>query len=204
MKNSFLLFFLFVSHCLLAQETSALVAYKKGVPTIDKKGVVTMPGGKNLKIDGFLDKKAQIFFFVRHAEKDTSRAAGSDPDLTPVGRGRAQALVRVFNQVKLNAVYSTAKKRTRYTAEGLAFARKRKVAFYDAQKQEAFLKELTANPQGQRYMVVGHSNTLLQMVRILKGENMVGSEDIPETDYSRIYIVTVKKGTPTQVLLVNY
>src|SRR5690349_10813501 len=55
---------------------------------------------------------------VRHAEKGT----GSDPDLTPEGRKRAQALVEAARRRGVAAVYHTQYKRSLQTAEPTAAA----------------------------------------------------------------------------------
>ena len=61
---------------------------------------------------------ARQIYLVRHAEK----AAGDDPDLTVVGRARADILANELKQAGLTAIYSTDTRRTRQTALPIAKA----------------------------------------------------------------------------------
>ena len=91
-----------------------VVPYTKPCPKISSDGKITMPDGQTLTIENFSDTEGGVFFIVRHAEKDT--AGGSNADLNPIGRGRAEALRKILKKVKINGVYSTDK--TAYTAHG--------------------------------------------------------------------------------------
>ncbi|MEX0602325.1 MAG: histidine phosphatase family protein, partial [Bacteroidota bacterium] len=63
---------------------------------------------------------ATTVILVRHAEKDT---VGSDPPLSPGGRGRALALQRVLENISIDVVFATSYRRTQETAQVVASAR---------------------------------------------------------------------------------
>src|SRR5690242_8447292 len=60
---------------------------------------------------------------VRHAEKNTDPAV-KDPELTPAGTARAQALAQMLMKSGVTAIYTTPYARTRSTAAPLATALK--------------------------------------------------------------------------------
>jgi 2,3-bisphosphoglycerate-dependent phosphoglycerate mutase len=161
---------------------------------MSKKGKI----GK-VQIEGFNDPNTTIFIIVRHAEKDTS--GGSDADLNTIGRGRAQALARIFAKIKLNGVFSTDRPRTRNTATPIAADKKLTLELYDAKKQKELLEKLAVQG-GKHFFIVGHSNTVPQIVNILTRTDE--EKDILDTDYSCLYIVSVKKIGDAKVQLIKF
>jgi 2,3-bisphosphoglycerate-dependent phosphoglycerate mutase len=201
-KLIFLLTLLFTVSILKAQKTEGtdFTPYQGTLPAIDNDGTVKTTDGRTFKIEGFKDTGTTIFFLVRHAEKDTM--AGVDADLIGTGRGRAEALVKIFKKVKISGVYSTSTPRTRHTAEPLAKFKRRPVDIYDVKKQEELVKKLVARGGGRRYFIVGHSNTIPQLaLQILRGDKT--AESMPDSDYTRLYIVSVKKGK-AKVEMINF
>jgi 2,3-bisphosphoglycerate-dependent phosphoglycerate mutase len=169
------------------------IPYKTNIK-ISKKGTI----GK-VKIDGFNDPNTTIFFIVRHAEKDTT--GGSNADLNAIGRGRAQAEVKIFEKVKLDSVFSTDRPRTRNTAAPIAASKKLTVQLYDAKNQKELLEQLAVQ-KGKRFFIVGHSNTVPQIVNILRGSDE--EKEFSESDYSRLYIVSVKKIGDAKMQLIRF
>ncbi len=178
-----------------------IIPYKKAIPTISAKGIFTMPNSQEkMTIEGFNDKDVTVFFIVRHAEKDT--AGGTNADLNAVGRGRANALVHIFKKVHIHKVYSTDKPRTKNTAKPLAAFKRRPVEIYDAHKQKELLESLTKIEKGKKIFMVGHSNTVPQLVNILRGADV--EKDIADSDYSTMYIVSVKQIGETKVQVIQF
>jgi 2,3-bisphosphoglycerate-dependent phosphoglycerate mutase len=173
--------------------SQSVIPYKTNVK-ISKKGTI----GK-LKIEGFNDPNTTIFFIVRHAEKDTT--GGSNADLNAIGRGRAQAEVNMFKKVKIDGVFSTDRPRTRNTAAPIAANKKCTVEIYDAKKQRELLEKLAVQG-GKHFFIVGHSNTVPQIVNILRGSDE--EKEFSESDYSRLYIVSVKKTGDTKMQLIKF
>ncbi len=198
MKNALNLILILLPFCVKAQE---LIPYKKAMPIVTKDGYVMLPSGKDkIKIDGYLDKNTTIFFMVRHAEKDT--AGGSNADLNPVGRGRANALVKMFKRTQIHKVYSTDVPRTKSTAKPLAKFKKRRIELYNAKKQAEFAVSVMESCKGQKIFVVGHSNSVPYLVNILRGVDE--EKDLPDNEYSKMYIVSVKKIGDAKVQVINF
>jgi 2,3-bisphosphoglycerate-dependent phosphoglycerate mutase len=197
MRNKLLFFFLLSS---LLSYSQATIAYKNVLPKIKANGIITMPDKSKVKIDNFNDKETTIFFIVRHAEKDTT--GGSNADLNPVGRGRSKALVKMLKKIQLEKVLSTDKPRTRNTAKPVAEAKNRPVEIYDPKKHKEVLEKLISENKGKKVLMVGHSNTVPQIVNLLRGGNE--EKEFSELDYSRLYIVSIKKMGEGQVQLIRF
>ena len=125
-------------------------------------------------------------YLVRHAEK----AAGPDPSLTIVGRARAEILTQELAGAGLTEIWSTDTKRTRETAKPTSDATRLPIRIYDPARQKAFAAQLKATPG--TILVVGHSNTVPQLVELLGGK--AGAPIDEATEYDRLYVVTVTKG----------
>ena len=105
------------------------------------------------------------FVLVRHAEKvDASR----DPDLSPAGHTRAQALAAWLEGRGLVGIYATEFKRTGQTVGPTAAAHALPVTAYpSAQPAAEFAAALkAAHPRGV-VLIAGHSNTVPGIVAAL-------------------------------------
>ena len=179
---------------------TATVPYDKPLPTIEADGTLKMEGKPTVKINGFQDSTATIFFLVRHSERDTG---GVKADLTAVGRGRAAAFVKIFQHVKLTKIYSTDTPRTRHTAEPLAKSKRQIVDIYDAGKQDDMTRRL-ADRRGKRFFIVGHSNTIPKFISLLKGADADSIPNIPDDSFSRLYIVTVRGIGAAKIQMIEF
>lgn len=125
------------------------------------------------------------FFLVRHAEKNP----GVDSTLTPAGHKRARALYALLKDSGLQKVYFTPFKRTVQTAGPLLEQLHLDTAFYMPDTTgESLVYEITRHGDwGKRLLIVGHSNTLLPVMRALNVRPPVDS--IGDRDYDNLFIV---------------
>jgi 2,3-bisphosphoglycerate-dependent phosphoglycerate mutase len=129
------------------------------------------------------------YYVVRHAEKATATSnMSSDVPLTPDGEQRAIDLREALKNKKIEYVYSTNTIRTRTTAQPTADHFGLKIETYGPRPDTAFINLLKTKKKNT--LVVGHSNTIDDIVNMLCGEKKV-SGDLPETDYDNLF--TVKK-----------
>lgn len=135
-----------------------------------------------------------MIFLVRHAEKAD---AGRDPELSEAGRQRAAELAHVLRDASIDRIHSTDFIRTRETAAPLATMRGLKLELYDAAKLAEMAQML--RQQRQRHLVVGHSNTTPELVRLLGGDPGTPIEE--SSEYDRLYVVTVDESGVTSVLM---
>ncbi len=135
-----------------------------------------------------------LVVLVRHGEKiDES----PDAELSDAGRSRARALAAVLKDAGIEKVYSTDYARTRETARPTADALTKPVEIYDGDGLAAFARSLRAN--GGRALVVGHSDTTPELVKLLGGDP---GPSIASDEYDRLYLLTLfPDGTVSTVLL---
>ena len=135
---------------------------------------------------------------VRHAEKDTV-LLGSDPPLSAAGIVRARELARVLGDAGISAIYVTPWQRNRRTAQPLATRLGDSLIVVDAVDET--VERLRTRHAGQTVLVVGHSNTVPQIVERLTGEAV---PPFTEGEYDRLYVVTLVPGHPARVVRLRY
>jgi broad specificity phosphatase PhoE len=136
-------------------------------------------------------------YLVRHGEK---AAVGQDPELTPQGQARARNLAAVLHRAGITAIYSTPTLRTQQTAAPLAQQTGLTVQSYDPRLPKALVEKVRS--LGGAVLVVGHSNTLPELVRLFGG---APGAEIADDEFDRLYqllpaadgaVRTILLGTP--------
>jgi 2,3-bisphosphoglycerate-dependent phosphoglycerate mutase len=129
------------------------------------------------------------YYIVRHAEKEMATTMTSDVPLSETGKQRAIALKDTLLHKKIRHIFSTSYKRTVSTAQPLSAATGIAIQRYDPADTtfDATLKRITYG----NVLIVGHSNTVDNLVNALTGKNLL--QDLPETEYGDLFIVT-KRG----------
>ncbi len=140
--------------------------------------------------------QTRMIYLTRHAEK---ASANGDPALTAEGVARAQGIAELLMQAKITHIFSTNYVRTKQTAQPLSSALALPVQSYDPGKQAQFAKLLLA--QTGNTLVVGHSNTIPDLIRLLGGDP---GPDIADTEFKRLYQLAVgTDGSVTTTLLTS-
>lgn len=130
------------------------------------------------------------FILTRHAEKAITPAS-DDPELSADGLKRAEKLASLLQSVPLAAVYATPYKRTTNTALPLAKAQGLPIQAYSAKTSAAQMDTLLHKHAGATILVVGHSNTVPQMLNALTGSEKYPALD--DRDYDNIFIVSLTR-----------
>jgi len=135
-----------------------------------------------------------IIVVVRHAEKATDDP--KDPSRSEQGEARANKLAAVLKDADLKAVYTTQYKRTKLTGTPAASQSGLQVQVREANQKNAdtyvddLLKEIQKQHKGETVLVVGHSNTVPDLVKRISGQEVPA---IGENEFDRIYIITLAK-----------
>tara|TARA_R110002049_G_scaffold23726_13_gene84157 strand:+ start:2150 stop:2749 length:600 start_codon:yes stop_codon:yes gene_type:complete len=146
--------------------------------------------------------------FVRHAEKEVpGQMTGSDdPALSAAGRARAAELARQLVDADVvagvDAIYSTPYKRTQETVAPLADALQLPINIYDANDRQTVLDDILKEHKGKIIVIVGHSNTLPELIA-----NLGASKKVPEIDedeYDNIYVVSIPWFGKTKTIRLRY
>lgn len=141
---------------------------------------------------------------IRHAEKQLN--AGDDPPLTAAGEARAALLARMFGADagigRLDAIYVSPTRRSQQTAAPLASQTRLAVTMGPENNPKALARRVLREHQGGHVLVVGHSNTVPQIVQALSGVGPIAP--IQDGEYGTMYIVTVPRIGRSSVLRLNY
>lgn len=120
-------------------------------------------------------------YLVRHFEKQAKK---TDPQLTELGKLRAEKLAQMSKNFSLQGVYSTGYQRTQQTASPTAKANDLVVTPYDPGNLKAFIEEI--KHQQKTVLIVGHSNTTPAAIFLLGGK----SKPIAESEYGELFKVS--------------
>jgi broad specificity phosphatase PhoE len=168
-----------------------------------KPGAAAQPAADG-KAGGAADVKpagqpgSKTIIVVRHAEADGSQHGG-DPVLSPDGRARALELARTLADTQLRTVYVTHFQRNRQTVAPLPRRAGEKPTVIDNVADT--LTALRAEPLGATALVVGHSNTVPDLIRGLTGQALPADEPII---FDRMWIVTVPRDGAASLLRLHY
>ncbi len=139
----------------------------------------------------FESQATTTIIFVRHAEKELN--AGDDPDLSDAGHRRAAELTRQLVDADvvagIDAIYATPFRRVQETVQPLAEALNLPINTYDAADRGTVLETILKNHKGRIILVVGHSDTLPELIANLGASKIVPLID--EFEYDNIYIISI-------------
>lgn len=141
----------------------------------------------------------KLVILVRHAEK--ADATSPDPDLSAVGKERAQRLIKAVGKYRPGAFYSTDFKRTRDTVSPLAARRKKEVQIYDAKKPQDLFDSILKSDT-KRHVVSGHSNTIPPLANQITKKDLF--KNLDDSEYTVIWLIRIKNGKVSKVELLDY
>ncbi|HYM93734.1 MAG TPA: phosphoglycerate mutase family protein [Chitinophagaceae bacterium] len=135
---------------------------------------------------------SHTYYIVRHAEKaaNSPNMMSNDVPLSDKGKQRAEALKDALEKKKIAFVFSTNFIRTTSTVQPTADYFRLITEVYGPTPDAAFISKLKSLKKN--VLVVGHSNTVDDIVNMLCGKTYVPG-DLKESDYDNLFIVK-KKG----------
>jgi 2,3-bisphosphoglycerate-dependent phosphoglycerate mutase len=142
---------------------------------------------------------------LRHAEKQIG--AIDDAPLTPQGELRATRLAQMFGDAetfgRVKQIYVTDTRRTQQTAAGLAQRLSLNPVVIDANTSTGELAHrVLRENRGELAIVIGHSNTVPQLVAELSDADKVPA--IGDEEFDTLYVVTVPTIGKASVLRMKY
>ncbi len=136
-----------------------------------------------------VEAKSTTYYFVRHAEKNTTDLEDKDPHLTEEGLKRANYLQTYFADKNLEMFYSTDYNRTIQTLIPTIHHFKGEMMNYDGSADTLFTRKFWEETYGKNVLVVGHSNTNPRFVNeILQNETY---EELDESNYDVFFKVEI-------------
>ena len=137
------------------------------------------------------------YYLIRHAEKDLSNPANRNPNLSDIGVQRAKNWTKILKNASFDAVYSTDYNRTKQTAKPISESNNLETVIYDLRGFD--FEKFKSKTKGKIIMIVGHSNTTPLFVNTFIGYQKY--QQIKESNYSNIYIITIIGNTISDKLL---
>lgn len=125
-------------------------------------------------------------YLSRHAERlDNS----SNSPLSEEGSQRANTLKDTLLNKSIDLIYATPYLRTQQTAQPTADAFGKELTIYGTDSTFQFVQAIK-KLNGKNLLIVGHSNTVPEMVNLFTSEQV----EIGHDDYDNLYRIRVKKG----------
>lgn len=137
---------------------------------------------------------AQTYYIVRHAEKvvpaENQVMNLTDPPLNRAGLDRAKVLRDSLADKHIGYIFSTNYERTRSTALPLSEMSGIEITTYSGSADPAFIDQLKSSDKN--VLIVGHSNTVDDIVNALVGEKVL--KDLDDSEYNNLYVITKTEG----------
>lgn len=154
--------------------------------------------------------KVTTVFLVRHAEKADDPK--QDPPLNDMGKTRAQTLANILSQSEIKAIYTSQFLRTKLTAEPLAKQLGLTVTPLQIKMSATNPREISVESTkevvnkiyeraGDAALVVGHSNTIPEVIKMLGGDVV---PTIDEQKFDDLFVVTVYGKGKAKVVRLKY
>jgi broad specificity phosphatase PhoE len=124
-------------------------------------------------------------YLIRHAQAQDDGT--KNPHLTELGNQQAQQWAKIFSEVSFDQIISTDYHRTQETAAPTAKSKSLEVQSYDPKDFD--IKNLVSKNNGNKILIVGHSNTTPDNVNELLDEKQF--ESIDHHDHGYLFIVKV-------------
>jgi broad specificity phosphatase PhoE len=136
--------------------------------------------------------------FARHANIDLPRTT-DDPVLNAAGVARAEELAHVLGAVHVESVFTSTRRRTKLTAAPLAnrFGLHPEVV----PPPEEFARQVLAGDLDAVIMVVGHSDTIPDMIAAL---GVAAPPTITDREFDNLFLVTIANSGETELLALKY
>ncbi|HMX40627.1 MAG TPA: histidine phosphatase family protein [Saprospiraceae bacterium] len=164
-------------------------------------GQILAPGDSTYLIPHWGDSAYIILYCVRHADK--VRDGSKDPGLTAEGQARAERLGRILAQVPLTRICTTPYRRTMLTGEAVQRrAGEPPFETYPPEAQDVWTDSVLASGGGKQYVVVGHQNTIPQLLNRLTGK--LSYQNLGDYEYDRFFVVVTRGLGQTEVLECRY
>lgn len=149
-------------------------------------------------------------FVVRHAEKEDEPK--QDPPLKKEGVARSQELARILAGANIKAIYTSQFARTKLTADplvaktGLTITsltlkpNRENLRLISEESTGELINKILQRP-GESVLVIGHSNWMPDVIRMLGGDIV---PTIDEQKFDDLFIVTVYAKGKAKVLQLKY
>jgi broad specificity phosphatase PhoE len=169
--------------------------------------VTPLSGAQNAAGGSASGGESQVIFVVRHAERDDGGAGTNpmldpdDPMLSAAGVDRARALASLLRRAGIKRIYTSEFKRTKQTAGPAAAGASVSITVVPAGDTDALVRQVLEARGAGPALVVGHSNTIPDIVRLLGVAQPIS---IPDGEYDNLFIVVRAPAGPATLVRLKY
>jgi len=142
---------------------------------------------------------ARTVILVRHAER--AGGMGADTGISEAGRCRAEVLARMLADAGVRRVFVSEVARTAQTAQPLADKLSLRPEAIPAKDIDGLVANLRHGKPGGVALVVGHSNTLPEIISKLGGGSV---PPIADDEYDNLFVVTLTDRNHASVVRLRY
>ncbi|NOT38255.1 MAG: histidine phosphatase family protein [Saprospiraceae bacterium] len=183
-----MILFLFQTSCV--KEVEKIVNVRDTVIVIQK---------DTITIEKYIRDTGTVLVLTRHAE---TSGLGTNPGLSALGIERANDLAKLLKPTIFQNIYSSNYNRTIQTANIAAANYSLIPILYDPLNQNQWIQDLINQNKNKKLLIVGHSNTIPELLNILSGTKDYTT--IPESEYNNLYIVNLAEIGRFSILHLKY
>jgi broad specificity phosphatase PhoE len=123
---------------------------------------------------------------IRHGERNAPTPSNPDPHLDAAGKARAKSLIHVFGQSGIKAIYRSHFARAKETAQPLATHLG--LAAIEMDEALQIRNDILSNHTGQTVLVIGHSDTVPDVINGLVAGNL---PIINDSEFDNMFVVKI-------------
>ena len=140
---------------------------------------------------------------IRHADRDVPPAGTPDPPGPPLndkGMARSKTLVHVLSTAGIQAIYTSDYTRAKMTAK-LFFAAHPGLPLVRLNAAPELRDHILTHHAGQTVLVVGHTNTVPDLIELLGGPSL---PDIDDCEFDNLFVLVRYSTTSASVTRLKY
>jgi len=144
-----------------------------------------------------------VVYLVRHGEKVLANPSDPDPDISLLGRNRADALATRLGASGVTAIVVSQLKRTQQTAKPLAdqIGVAPEIVHVGSLGDTDSAAVAVMRHRGGKVLVVGHSNTIAPLIAALGGPRLT---NICDNQYSNLFVLYIPPSGEAQLIRQHY
>ncbi len=141
------------------------------------------------------DDQTKYIYLVRHAEKDLKDTT-DNPPLTPAGEERAQRLMKEFESIELDQIFSTRYQRNMNTVRPLAEKKNKSIEIYEWKDYENLVNKIKSSAS-QSILICGHGDNLIPIIELFGGKSPL--KELGHFEYDKLFKITYHTKKKTTV-----
>lgn len=160
---------------------------------------IKLSNGEIFNIPYSDDDSYSTIVLTRHAERISKE---NDSKLTKEGETRAQNLKNILLPMTPDRIYTSSYTRCVLTTLPLARAMAKPNVHYDVSDSKALLNTILNEHKTSKAVIIGHSNTIPEMLNLLSGSDKYQTFD--DNEYSKLFLVQTKGLGDSKIMELTY